>query len=124
MRCRARPKPCSRTRRTRWSATIPRSPATRGSSSSIAIGSRCAAGGAGLVDFYRFWRSLPRGGRFPPRRVVDPTDTPHLLPGILLLDVLYAPLVFESRLIGGDIVARSGLIKGKRVRAAALRPPA
>lgn len=79
------------------------------------------AGDARVVEFYRYWLRLRGGRRFPSRRDIEPADIPHLLSGILLLDVHYDPLDFEYRLIGGDIVARSGLLKGKRVRAAALR---
>jgi hypothetical protein len=82
------------------------------------------AGDARVLEFHRYWLALRGERRFPARRDIEPTDIPHLLSGILLLDVHYEPLDFEYRLIGGDIVARSGLLKGKRVREAALRNPA
>jgi hypothetical protein len=82
------------------------------------------AGDARVLAFYRYWLALRGERRFPARADIEPTNIPHLLSGILLLDVHYDPLDFEYRLIGGDIVARSGLIKGKRVREAALRTPA
>ena len=82
------------------------------------------AGDARVLALYRYWLALRGARRFPARRDIEPTDIPHLLSGIVLLDVHYEPLDFEYRLIGGDIVARSGLLKGKRVREAALRNPA
>jgi hypothetical protein len=82
------------------------------------------AGDARVAEFYRYWLARRGERRFPAPRDIDPVEIPHLLSGILLLDVHYDPLDFEYRLIGGDIVARSGLIKGKRVRAAALHTPA
>jgi hypothetical protein len=82
------------------------------------------AGEARVLEFHRYWLARRGERRFPRRADIEPTDIPHLLPGIMLLDVTYDPLDFEYRLIGGDIVARSGLLKGKRVREAALRNPA
>jgi hypothetical protein len=82
------------------------------------------AGDERVLEFHRYWLALRGERRFPTRKDIEPTDIPHLLSGILLLDVYYDPLDFEYRLIGGDIVARSGLLKGKRVREAALRNPA
>jgi hypothetical protein len=79
---------------------------------------------ARVLEFHRYWLARRGERRFPARADIEPTDIPHLLSGILLLDVHYEPLDFEYRLIGGDIVARSGLLKGRRVRAAALRNPA
>src|SRR4051794_14151482 len=79
------------------------------------------AGDERVLAFHRYWLARRGERRFPARRDIEPTDIPHLLSGIVLLDVHYDPLDFEYRLIGGDIVGRSGLIKGKRVREAALR---
>src|SRR5258705_7804623 len=59
-------------------------------------------------------------GASPSRRDIEPTDIPYLLSGIVLLDVHYDPLDFEYRLIGGEVVKRSGNLKGKRVRQASL----
>src|SRR6266446_8124780 len=82
------------------------------------------ADNARVLEFHRYWLARRGERRFPARSDIEPTDIPHLLSGILLLDVYYEPLDLEYRLIGGDIVARSGLLKGKRVREAALRNPA
>jgi hypothetical protein len=50
------------------------------------------------------------------RIVVSPYAEFHLLSGALLLDVHRDPLDFEYRIIGQDVVARLGRLKGKRVR--------
>lgn len=81
------------------------------------------AGNERVVEFYRYWLARRGERRFPSRADIEPTDIPHFLSGIMLLDVYYDPLDFEYRLIGGDIVKRSGFLKGKRVREAALRNP-
>jgi hypothetical protein len=81
------------------------------------------AGEARVLEFYRYWLARRGERRFPRRADIEPTDIPHLLSGIMLLDVTYDPLDFEYRLIGGAIVDRSGFLKGKRVREAALRNP-
>jgi hypothetical protein len=78
---------------------------------------------ARVLEFHRYWLARRGERRFPSRADIEPTDIPHLLSGIMLLDVTYDPLDFEYRLIGGDIVERSGFLKGKRVREAALRNP-
>src|SRR5476649_1986573 len=75
---------------------------------------------ARVQEFYRYWLARRGHRRFPSRADIEPTDIPHLLSGIVLLDVYYEPLDFEYRLIGGDVVKRSGSVKGKRVRNAAL----
>jgi hypothetical protein len=73
-----------------------------------------------VLEFYHYWLAQRGSRRFPRRADIEPTDIPHLLSGIMLLDVHYDPLDFEYRLIGDDIVRRSGNLKGKRVREAAL----
>jgi hypothetical protein len=81
-------------------------------------------GEARVLEFHRYWLARRGERRFPARADIEPTDIPHLLVGIMLLDVHYEPLDFEYRLIGDDIARRMGSLKGKRVRAAALRNPA
>jgi hypothetical protein len=78
---------------------------------------------ARVLEFYHYWLARRGKRRFPSRAEIEPTDIPHLLSGIVLLDVYYDPLDFEYRLIGGDIVKRSGNLKGKRVRQASLLNP-
>jgi len=73
-----------------------------------------------VLEFHRYWLARRGERRFPRRADIEPTDIPHLLAGVMLLDVHYDPLDFEYRLIGGDIVSRLGSLKGKRVRDAAL----
>ena len=73
-----------------------------------------------VLEFYRYWLARRGDRRFPARKDIEPTDIPHLLPGILLLDVRYDPLDFEYRLLGDDVVTRFGSLKGKQVRTTAL----
>jgi hypothetical protein len=75
---------------------------------------------ARVREFHGYWLTRRGDRRFPARSDIEPTDIPHLLAGIVLLDVHYEPLDFEYRLIGDDIAARLGGLKGKRVREAAL----
>jgi hypothetical protein len=95
-----------------------------GDPSTMVVGADPAiAGNARVLEFYRYWLARRGARRFPARADIEPTHIPHLLSGIMLLDVFYDPLDLEYRLIGGDIVERSGFLKGKRVREAALRNP-
>jgi hypothetical protein len=79
---------------------------------------------ARVIELHRYWLARRGERRFPSRADIEPTDIPRLLAGIMLLNVHYDPLDFEYRLIGDNIVSRTGSLKGKRVRAAALRNPA
>jgi hypothetical protein len=72
-----------------------------------------------VCEFHAYWLARRGERRFPSRKDIEPTDIPHLLSGIVLLDVHYDPLDFEYRLLGGDITTRFGNLKGKRVRKAA-----
>jgi hypothetical protein len=72
-----------------------------------------------VLEFYRYWLARRGERRFPRRADIEPTDIPHLLSGVMLLDVHYEPLDFEYRLTGDAIVSRLGSLKGKRVREAA-----
>jgi hypothetical protein len=76
-----------------------------------------------VLEFHDYWLARRGSRRFPRRADIEPTDIPHLLPGIVLLDVYYDPLDFEYRLIGGDVQKRSGNLKGKRIRQAGLLDP-
>jgi hypothetical protein len=75
---------------------------------------------ARVREFHAYWLARRGARHFPARSDIEPTDIPHLLAGIVLLNVHYEPLDFEYRLIGDDIAARLGRLKGKRVREAAL----
>jgi hypothetical protein len=74
-------------------------------------------------DFHRHWQALRGGRELPAKSDFDPTAVPHLLSGIMLLRVHDDPLDFEYRIIGEDVVARFGSLKGRRVREAALLNP-
>src|SRR5471032_3086065 len=67
-----------------------------------------------VLEFYRYWLARRGERRFPRRADIEPTDTPHPLSGVMLLDVHYEPLDFEYRLTGDAIVSRLGSLKGKR----------
>jgi hypothetical protein len=75
---------------------------------------------ARVKEFHRYWLTRRGERRLPAKSDIEPTDIPHLLSGIVLLDVHAEPLDFEYRLIGDTIVTRLGNLKGKRVREAAL----
>lgn len=51
-----------------------------------------------------YWQSKCDGERLPGRADIDPLDIPHLLPQIILLDVVREPWNFRFRLIGTNIV--------------------
>lgn len=74
-------------------------------------------------EFHRHWQELRAGRELPAKSDFDPTAVPHLLSGIMLLRVHEDPLDFEYRIIGEDVVARFGSLKGKRVRDGALLNP-
>lgn len=71
-------------------------------------------------EFHQHWLSLKGERDFPAKSDFDPVAVPRLLPWILLLKVHEAPLDFEYRIIGEEVVARIGNLKGRRVREAAL----
>lgn len=71
-------------------------------------------------EFHRHWLSLKGDREFPAKADFDPVAVPRLLPGILLMRVHQEPLDFEYRIIGEEVVARLGNLKGRRVREAAL----
>ena len=68
-----------------------------------------------VADFYGIWQQL-RGDRpFPTREEFRPERISRFLPGVVLLKVLRDPLDFEYRILGGDVVERVGMLRGKRV---------
>jgi hypothetical protein len=73
-----------------------------------------------VLEFHQHWLQIKGDRDFPAKNDFDPTAVPRLLPGILLLRVFEAPLDFEYRIIGEEVVARLGNLKGRRVREAAL----
>jgi hypothetical protein len=73
-----------------------------------------------VLEFHAYWLARRGFRRFPSRKDIEPTEIPHLLSGIVLLDVHREPLDFEYRLLGDDVVTRLGSLKGKFVRTAAL----
>jgi hypothetical protein len=62
-------------------------------------------------EFYQYWRSrAPAEGGLPGRQHIDPVEIPHLLPGIVLFDVVHdgTRLRFRWRLIGTAVVDAVG----------------
>lgn len=60
-----------------------------------------------LRELWAYWRSRHRGARPPGRKDIDPVAIPHLLPYVMLLDVLDGPTAdppdFRFRLVGTHI---------------------
>jgi hypothetical protein len=70
--------------------------------------------------FYQHWLALKGEREFPSKAEFDPAALPQHLPGTLLLRVVGPPLDFEYRIIGEEVVARLGNLRGRRVREGAL----
>jgi len=70
--------------------------------------------------FYEFWRSRCRGGALPSKANMDPLDMAPFLANIVLTEVLHDPLDFRYRVIGEEVISRTGNMTGKRVREMAL----
>jgi len=56
-----------------------------------------------LKEALAYWQSKQAGRPMPSRRDIDPVDIPLLLPYVILIDVLSAPLDFRYRLIGTEV---------------------
>lgn len=54
-----------------------------------------------LLDY---WEEKRGNREMPSRADIDPSDIPHLLPNIYLIDVSYDPDVYRFRLAGTEIV--------------------
>jgi len=70
--------------------------------------------------FYEFWRSRGRDGALPSKVDMDPAEMAPFLANIILTEVLHDPLDFRYRIIGEEVIARTGNNTGKRVREMAL----
>jgi hypothetical protein len=55
-----------------------------------------------LRDAYAYWRGKRNGRLMPTRADIEPTEIPALLPFLMLIDVVAAPLDFRYRLIGTE----------------------
>ena len=51
----------------------------------------------------KYWLNKKGARAMPSRRDLDPVEMPHLLPHVLLLDVMHEPLDFRYRLIGTTV---------------------
>lgn len=67
----------------------------------------CEVSAPRLKQAFAYWQSKLAGRAMPARRDIDPHDIPRLLPYLMLIDVLSAPLDFRYRLIGTEICAIS-----------------
>lgn len=63
---------------------------------------------ADLRRLYDYWDSRRAGRRYPARRHLDPIEFGFALGNVTLIDVLYDPLRFRFRLMGGLQAQRVG----------------
>ena len=62
-----------------------------------------------LQDFFAYWDRVRRGRRFPGRGDIDPIDMPaHILPHLVLIEVLADIGDFRYRLAGTKVVEGAG----------------
>ena len=68
-----------------------------------------AVGSESLKQLVLYWVELAKqtDGK-PPRGALDPTDIPHLLRQVLMVDVQHEPLRFQHRLVGTQVVRSVG----------------
>jgi hypothetical protein len=64
--------------------------------------------GRGVRLAYEYWLGRRPDGALPGRRHIDPTDIPHLLRGLWLIDVAREPFRLRYRLVGTRIVEAMG----------------
>lgn len=62
-----------------------------------------------LAAFYDYWRGKRKGGAWPSRAEIDPTELRELLPHLLIADVLDGGHDFRFRLMGTHLTDRIGL---------------
>jgi|SRR4051794_11536253 hypothetical protein len=61
-----------------------------------------------VFEALNYWESKLNGRRMPARRDFEPVfEIPHLLPWVILVDVLREPLDFRYRVIGTGIAVRA-----------------
>lgn len=68
-----------------------------------------------LVELYRYWVERCAGRRAPARSDIDPVDIPHLLPHVVLTEVIDAGARFRIRLAGTKVEERYGCIVTNRI---------
>lgn len=61
-----------------------------------------------LRDFYQYWLDMKGDKLIPSRADLNPTDIPHLLPYMMLIDVEYQPRRYRYRLVGTETVRAMG----------------
>ncbi|WP_321389832.1 PAS domain-containing protein [Emcibacter sp.] len=61
-----------------------------------------------MKELFQHWLIIKEEKSMPARRDFQPSDVPHLLPHIVLLDVEYNPRRYRSRLVGTETVKAVG----------------
>jgi len=61
-----------------------------------------------LAEFYAYWRGKRGERRWPSRKSIDPTEIPHLLPHLMITEVV-GENRFRFRLMGTYLTERIGL---------------
>lgn len=61
-----------------------------------------------LRELWRHWHTLHRDGRPPTRAEFDPTAIPHLMPYLMLLDVVEGGKDFRYRVVGTHVARIHG----------------
>jgi hypothetical protein len=64
---------------------------------------------ASVAELYEYWRSKLRGRAMPAPADIDPTEIPHLLPGILIAEYVGDPVRVRYRLVGTAQAYYNGL---------------
>jgi hypothetical protein len=68
----------------------------------------------GLRSFVDHWQSLRGGRRWPAFQDFDPADVPHLLPHLILFEVISGGTDFLCRLAGEEVrLAYGGPVRGR-----------
>ena len=62
-----------------------------------------------LKQLYADWQARRRGRTMPAREDFDPLDLKYILGKLLLIDVLQRPPHYRFRLVGTELVVRSGV---------------
>jgi hypothetical protein len=73
-----------------------------------AIGGEADIASAKLRELWRHWRGLHRDGKPPARADIDPAAITHLLPYLMLLDVVDGGKDFRYRLVGTHVARVHG----------------
>src|SRR5256885_17219040 len=56
-----------------------------------------------VLEFHAYWLARRSGRRFPSRKDIEPTESPDLRSGRVVLDVHGEPVHFKNQLLGDDV---------------------